>query len=480
MADTHQTYELRCPVHGFIPINDWERDIINQPAFQRLRRIRQLAWTDQVYPGAMHTHFEHSLGVMHLATKLYDCIVGRSRQLLADYYGYDDAGFRRDRALVRLAALLHDVGHSPFSHAGEDVFPHRPNSTKRYVHEEYSASIIRHLLNDTIENHPLNGNYDFKADDVAALIEGSSKSARRVFSRDIISGQMDADRMDYLLRDSLHAGVDYGKYDWRRLLNTAVAVEMLQPEGETQRQGLPSRGKRRGHPRCRGAHSCSLLHVHPGLLPQDAGSPSESCRTEERNPMTLSRSQTRTAILARMVSNAPDQKLGRTQLMKLYYFLQELHGHPLGYDFRLFSYGPFDSEVLSDLATATSLNTVCEKTVIYPRGYGYAITPGPHADRLSRELETNDPALAAKVDAVVREFATFGAAELELRSTILFVDRELSEADSSTTAAELTERVRLIKPYFSETMILTRVEEMERKGWLKSIAATTGATRSTA
>lgn len=196
--------------------------------------------------------------------------------------------------------------------------------------------------------------------------------------------------------------------------------------------------------------------------------------------MTLSRSQTRTAILARMVSNAPDQKLGRTQLMKLYYFLQELHGHPLGYDFRLFSYGPFDSEVLSDLATATSLNTVCEKTVIYPRGYGYAITPGPHADRLSRELETNDPALAAKVDAVVREFATFGAAELELRSTILFVDRELSEADSSTTAAELTERVRLIKPYFSETMILTRVEEMERKGWLKSIAATTGATRSTA
>jgi uncharacterized protein len=238
VADPHRTYELRCPVHGFIAINDWEREIINQPAFQRLRRIRQLAWTDQVYPGAMHTRFEHSLGVMHLATKLYDSIVERSRQLLADFYGCDDAGFRRDRALVRLAVLLHDVGHAPFSHAGEDLFPFRPNTRKRYVHEEYSAAVIRHALKDAIENHPLNGNHDFKADDVAALIEGSSKSARRVFWRDIITGQMDADRMDYLLRDSLHAGVDYGKYDWRRLLNTVVAVEMPQPQDEPLQQGL--------------------------------------------------------------------------------------------------------------------------------------------------------------------------------------------------------------------------------------------------
>jgi uncharacterized protein len=166
--------------------------------------------------------------------------------------------------------------------------------------------------------------------------------------------------------------------------------------------------------------------------------------------------------------------------MKLFYFLQDLHGFALGYDYRLFAYGPYDSEVLSDLATATSLNMVCEKTVIYPRGYGYAITPGSHADQLSRELETNDPDLAAQVDAVVREFAAFGADELELRSTIFFVDRELSQAGSATTAADLTERVRLIKPYFSEAMILSRVEEMERKGWLKSITGTADATRSEA
>jgi HD superfamily phosphohydrolase len=238
MADPHRTFEIRCPVHGFISFNDWEREIINHSAFQRLRRIRQLAWTDYVYPGAMHTRFEHSLGVMHIASRLYDSIVERSRPLLEEYYGYDDAGFRRDRALVRLAALLHDVGHSPFSHAGEDVFPFRKDGKKRYSHEEYSAAIIRYLLKDVIEQHPLNGNYDFTADDIAALIEGSSKSARRLFWREVITGQMDADRMDYLLRDSLHAGVDYGKYDWRRLLNTVVAIEMPQPEGESGKQGL--------------------------------------------------------------------------------------------------------------------------------------------------------------------------------------------------------------------------------------------------
>ena len=78
VSDPHKIFEIRCPVHGFIPITDWERDIINRPAFQRLRRIRQLAWTDQVYPGAMHTRFEHSLGVMHVATMLFDSIVKRS------------------------------------------------------------------------------------------------------------------------------------------------------------------------------------------------------------------------------------------------------------------------------------------------------------------------------------------------------------------------------------------------------------------
>jgi len=69
---TVKTFEIRCPVYGFISLDPWEREIIEQPAFQRLRRIRQLGWTDAVYPGAMHTRFEHSLGVMHMASLLYN------------------------------------------------------------------------------------------------------------------------------------------------------------------------------------------------------------------------------------------------------------------------------------------------------------------------------------------------------------------------------------------------------------------------
>lgn len=121
-------YEIRCPIHGFIVLNEWERTIVSDPAFQRLRRIRQLAWTDQVYPGAMHTRFEHSLGVMHTATLMYDTIRERSRDILEGEFRYNNAGLDRDRQLVRLAALLHDVGHGPFSHASEELFPMGENS----------------------------------------------------------------------------------------------------------------------------------------------------------------------------------------------------------------------------------------------------------------------------------------------------------------------------------------------------------------
>ena len=224
MSNSDSKYEIRCPVHGFIKYGDWEKDIIAQPAFQRLRRIRQLAWTDQVYPGTMHTRFEHSLGVMHIAAQLYDAIVGRSGEVLESELTYNPDGLNRDRRLVRLAALLHDVGHSPFSHAAEELFPMQQDGISRFRHEHYSAAIIRMELRDVIENHPRNQNYRIKADDIAALLEGSSSAGRTLFWRELIDGQMDADRMDYLLRDSLHAGVDYGRFDWRRLLHTIQVV----------------------------------------------------------------------------------------------------------------------------------------------------------------------------------------------------------------------------------------------------------------
>lgn len=225
MPPKHQKkYEFRCPVHGFVTLTDWEREIISQPAYQRLRRIRQLAWTDQVYPGAMHTRFEHSLGVMHVATAMYDGIVSSSRSLLESELQFDEVGLQRDRVLVRLTALLHDVGHSPFSHAAEELFPLVEGGGRRYVHEEYSAAIIRDKLRSAIEDHPLNANYKIRADDIANLLEGSTESQRSLVWRDIISGQMDADRIDYLQRDSLHAGVHYGKFDWQRLIGCLTLV----------------------------------------------------------------------------------------------------------------------------------------------------------------------------------------------------------------------------------------------------------------
>lgn len=233
IVNARRTYEFRCPIYGFITLSDWEREIITQPAFQRLRRIRQLAWTDYVYPGATHTRFEHSLGVMHMVTLLYDGIVERSRDLLERDLRYDNAGFERFRALIRIAALLHDVGHSPFSHAGEEVFPFKTevDDAERFSHEDYSAAIVRRQFADVIENHQANNNYGFMADDVASLLEGSDEAKGALFWRPLLIGQMDADRMDYLLRDSHHAGVGYGRYDWQRLVQTVEVVPSVRDSG---------------------------------------------------------------------------------------------------------------------------------------------------------------------------------------------------------------------------------------------------------
>jgi HD superfamily phosphohydrolase len=216
-----RTYEVRCPIYGFVSFDEWERDIIAQPAFQRLRRIRQLGWTDYVYPGAMHTRFEHALGVMHMATMLFDNLVARSRDALGDY-ACDDDSVRRARRLVRLAALLHDVGHGPFSHVAEELMPAKVGN-ERWTHEDYSAAVIRTKLADVIDRHRANA-FRIGADELANFLLGAPEAGRDLAWRPIVSGQLDADRMDYLLRDSHHIGVEYGHYGWRRLLNTIVAL----------------------------------------------------------------------------------------------------------------------------------------------------------------------------------------------------------------------------------------------------------------
>ena len=222
---SNKTYEIRDVIYGFVKFDEQERDIINQPAFQRMRRIRQLSLTDMVYPGANHTRFEHSIGVMQMATDMYDCITEKSEPLLKELLSFDDAGIKRWRKVIRLAALLHDVGHPPFSHAGEDLMPLRSKGgSSRYEHEEYSIEIIKGTFKSIIEDHPVNRNYGIKVEEVTALLGDTTVKATSfaLLWKSLISGQLDADRADYLLRDSLHAGVNYGVYDRNRLIHCMV------------------------------------------------------------------------------------------------------------------------------------------------------------------------------------------------------------------------------------------------------------------
>ena len=209
-------YEIRDVVYGFIQLDQQEWDIVNHPVFQRLRRIKQLSLTDMVYPGAVHTRLEHSIGVMQMASDIYDSIISkkRARALLLDCYSLNETGIERYRKIIRLAALLHDIGHAPFSHAGEGLMPRKDtDGHERYVHEEYSIAIIKKYFRDLIEKHKLNANHAITVEEVTALLGDPVKCSFKgiiLLFKGIISGQLDADRADYLLRDSIHTGVSYG------------------------------------------------------------------------------------------------------------------------------------------------------------------------------------------------------------------------------------------------------------------------------
>jgi len=220
-------YKVRDLIYGFVKLDAQEMDIVNLPAFQRLRRIKQLSLTDMVYPGASYTRFEHSLGVVQMATDMFDNIVSKDDNLKR--LQLKPGGIFRIKKIIRLAALLHDIGHAPFSHAGEESMPLLPSNhpkyelgdSKRYEHEDYSIAIIRYLCKDIIEKHPFGEELGIKVDEVTALLGDESVQPTRptILWKELISGQLDADRADYLLRDSLHIGVNYGIYDRNRFIN---------------------------------------------------------------------------------------------------------------------------------------------------------------------------------------------------------------------------------------------------------------------
>jgi HD superfamily phosphohydrolase len=211
----HPLFRIRCPVHGFIHFSENERQVIDHPLFRRLRWVRQLALTDYIYPGATHTRFEHCLGVMEVATRAFDRLASRHGSLLERTFqtveGMKDRPLAKGRQLLRLAALLHDVGHACFSHAAEEVI-HRGAG-----HEELTVRIIAEpdFLGRLLDERFFAGCAGF----VARVIKGGPDLPPQLkILQDLVSGQIDADRTDYLLRDSLHCGVDYGRFDYRRMI----------------------------------------------------------------------------------------------------------------------------------------------------------------------------------------------------------------------------------------------------------------------
>ena len=161
-----------------------------------------------VYPGTLHTRFDHSIGVMHIAGRICD--------RLKQFDKITDAECKR----IRLAALLHDIGHGPFSHVSEHLLdkyaPDQANgeSTLEKIHEKITVDIIK---NDSEIRTVLS---DEEREFVVEMIEGKTT---RDFRRDIVSSDLDADKMDYLLRDSYFAGVKYGTYDLEKIIESCRA-----------------------------------------------------------------------------------------------------------------------------------------------------------------------------------------------------------------------------------------------------------------
>lgn len=205
-------HEMRDPIHGFIRISKQEKDLIDTEVFQRLRRIRQLAMAFLVYPGALHTRFDHSIGVLHIAGRICTRLKELNPEKVKD----------EDVKRIRLAALLHDVGHGPFSHVSEHLLKkYAPKDADtghvlEKIHEKITVDIIR--SNPEIQKILSDNERNF-------IIETIEGKPTRDWQRDIVSSELDADKMDYLIRDSYFAGVKYGAYDLEKLIESCLITD---------------------------------------------------------------------------------------------------------------------------------------------------------------------------------------------------------------------------------------------------------------
>ena len=174
---------IRDSVYGDINLNEFEVKVMDMPQFQRIRRIKQLGLINLIYPGANHSRFEHCVGTMNLASKL-----ATKLNLSKD-----------EIELVRISGLLHDIGHGPFSHVSEGVLS--------FPHEE----LTKYVIEKTSMHDLLDEKFDTK--EIGDIIQGKGELGS------IISGELDVDRMDYLLRDSHYTGVAYGVIDYERIIS---------------------------------------------------------------------------------------------------------------------------------------------------------------------------------------------------------------------------------------------------------------------
>jgi uncharacterized protein len=229
---------IRDPIHGTIPISDEEKVVVDSRFYQRLRHVRQLGFGELAFPGATHTRHAHSLGAMHVASRLFDAVAAQSK--------LPESVRNRFRMAVRLAVLCHDLGHMPLSHASEKIAPQRSSlglpewlkpqdaHSQLASHEDFTAKILLDssltpIVRTAYERHGLS------PEGIASLITGSAPADVERFAHDgvdwspllrgLVSGELDADRMDYLLRDSFFTGVQYGRYDLDWIVQNLNAAE---------------------------------------------------------------------------------------------------------------------------------------------------------------------------------------------------------------------------------------------------------------
>jgi len=190
--------EIKDPVHGYVYITENEKEIIDSYPMQRLRRLRQLAGSEYVYPGANHTRFEHCVGVMYLAGKV------------VENPNVSRAVNEEEADVVRIAALLHDVGHGPFSHVFEQLLIRDLDKT----HEDITSWIIeKSEISDKLAK------MGYTPADVGKLAVGKLQKPEKAFLDQIISSAVDVDKQDFIVRDTFHTGAEYGFIDVFRLIH---------------------------------------------------------------------------------------------------------------------------------------------------------------------------------------------------------------------------------------------------------------------